>query len=169
MTHTYWAVFTSQATDHASIPHMTLQKPASPDELLGPGDDPLPISTGLGSSEIQPDGPQLPNGSAAAPAGAQPHLQAMSSLLAGQTPGAPVDMAATMNKTLAALASGEHSELLQRYAERFGVAPEELQQRMQVRSGLPMCACNPLHSPECWLGGSLCCPESRVSCWLLFC
>ncbi len=79
-------------------------------------------------SEIQPDGPAI--------APAQHNLQnQMASLLPGgsgsQLPSGAADVQQAMQNTLQALAGGQHGELVQRYAERYGVAPEELQQRMQ--------------------------------------
>lgn len=58
--------------------------------------------------------------------------QSMAGLLRDPETGAPVDMARALQSTLTALAGGQHGELVARYAERFGVTPEELQRRMQV-------------------------------------
>ena len=43
-----------------------------------------------------------------------------------------------MQHTLEALAGGQHGDMLQRYAQRYGVEPGELQRRMQVWTGLPL-------------------------------
>ncbi|GAB4820982.1 hypothetical protein N2152v2_008028 [Parachlorella kessleri] len=77
-------------------------------------------------SEIEPDEP-----ASVLPHPQHPDLQHLKASLLPGSGGGPADLQAAMQSTLQALAGGQHGELVQHYAARFGVSTEELQQRMQ--------------------------------------